>query len=185
MNKSEILRLGQSKIDAGKTRQITFEELQEETQIPIKDLVEIVRALPPSKTMKKFKPLIYILIGLLSTIVIIRTGRTIILELDWLTMSTIVSGLNLVLVIALMRGNTDSLKIAALVSALTLFGGFPGVFKTPIDYSNLLLFIVTAITIGLSYFIFKKLVTSYSTKREFYTNDLGQQRGRDVIYFED
>ena len=185
MNKSEILRLGQSKIDEGKTRQVTFEELKHETSIPVKELVEIVRLLPPHKTKEKYNTLTYILIALLSTIVIIRIGRTVILELDWRTMSVIISVINMILIFALTRRNVNSLRIVALVSGISLFAGFPGVFKPPIDYSNLILFIVTAITIGLGYFTFKKLAPSYSTKREFYTNDLGQQRGRDVIYFED
>lgn len=185
MDKAQLVKLGQAKINDRKSRQTAFEELKNETNVPITEIIELMRQLPPRKTIETLKVLAYILIGFLSMVIVIRISRIILMDLDWLTMSTIVSFINFILIMGVLKFDINSFRIVAIVSGASLFGGFPGVFKKPIDYSNLILFGMTALTIVLSYYLYKKLASNYKMKRELYTNELGQQRGRDVLYFED
>lgn len=180
-----LKELAVSKISMGNSRQEVFEELKTIGGAPAKEIADLMRGIPPKATVAKIRPLVYCMCGLLLSIAFIRIGRTMVFHFSWITISMIVSLVNLMLAIWVLSIGALAFKLTLGVSLFSLLNGFPGVFLFPLDYSNVVLFIATLASIFLSYYILRRLSPKLKRKRELYNNELGQQRGRDVIYFED
>ncbi|MCG8699236.1 MAG: hypothetical protein MI922_14370 [Bacteroidales bacterium] len=187
MTKKELKKIALAKIQEGKTRQETLDEMQSETQSTRVDIAKILKFIPPLKTREKYQifnsVLLFVLI--LTAGFKILAGIPIIIEngIKWLPILFILPMLNLVLAYGVAKFMGEYYRLIAILTILSLLRSLGGIDLT--DIYSLMDLIIAGLLIFLSFFLKAKFATDYESKREYYTNDLGENRGRDIISFND
>lgn len=189
MTKKEIKKIAIKKINEGKTRQDVLTEIREETQAPIADIAGVLKFIPSKQTKEKYKVANSILLGILTLTILSKLimGIPIVMEngIKWLPVLFLVPLINVLLAYAVATYKGEIYRWVAIFTILSLLRSTPKLFDGEMDLLKLIDLTVAGLLIFLGFYLKGKFAGDYETKREYYINDLGERRGKDVIYFND
>ncbi len=189
MTKREVRKIAKRSIADGKSKQDTFNDLNELKKIPMEDLAQIIKKISSFKVRSKYRILNYILIILLSLTIALRILAAIpeVLEkgLTWLPVILILPAIYILILIGVASYNYGSYLLISILAIL----GLLGVLLNYSTYDSLLLYFADILYASLFSFLVlflkAKLFPLYQTKKEIYQNEFGENRMRYVFQFED
>lgn len=189
MTKKEIRKIASTKLNEGKKRQQVLTEMAEETQAPVADIAAVLRYTPSRRTKKKYQLVNSLLLTILILTVILKfiIGIPIVLEngIQWLPLLFLVPLINILLCYGVATYRGRIYKWVAIYSAISLLKSLPALLTNGVDFLEAIDLVIVGLLIFLGLYLNRKFAADYKTKREYYINDLGQRRGRDVIFFND
>jgi len=189
MTKKEVRKAALQSILDGKTKQETFETLKETSKLPTEDLAKIIQSIPSLQARQKYKTLNMILIGLLSLTVLFKmmAGIPIIIEngIKWFPVLFILPIINILLLIGVATYSQSSHKWVAIFTIFGLLRSLSDILGQPFEPLIIIDLTIAAGLIGLGFYLNSKLCPDYSTVKERYQNNQGQDRLRNVIKFND
>ena len=189
MTKKEVKKVAKQSILGGKSKQETFEELNETSKLPTKDLAKIIVGIPSLQAREKYKPLNIILIALLSLTILFKilVGVLFIIVngITWLPVLFIFPIINILFLIAIATYSHDSHKWLAIFTILALFREIPNMLGEAFGPLTLIDLAIYAGLIGLGFYLNSKFYPNYLTVKERYTDNQGEMRMRNVVKFED
>jgi hypothetical protein len=187
MTKKELRKIAIKKLDEGKTRQQVLTEIREETQAPAVDIARILTFTPSKRTKKKYKLVNSILLGILILTIILKftMGIPIVLEngIKWLPILFLLPLINILLAYKVATYQGNIYKWIAILTIVSLLRSAPKLFNEEFDFLKLVDLTIAGLIIFLGFYLKGKFAADYEIKREYYINDLGERRGRDVILF--
>lgn len=187
MTKKELKKIASKKIDEGKSRQVTFLEMIEELEENKKVIANSLEFLPPNQTKENYKMFNSLLLLALIVTVIFKLfiGVNMVLEngVKYLPILLILPALNTYFAYSVAKFRIEIYKWLGIMMILSIWrSGFLG---NEVDLYFIFDFVLFGIIIFLSFYLKSKMASGYETKREYFTNENGENRGMDVIYFED
>lgn len=189
MTKKEIRKIASTKLNEGKKRQQVLTEMAEETDVPVADIARILRYMPSRRTKKKYKLVNSLLLTILMLTVILKfiVGIPIVIQngIQWLPVLLLIPLINIILCYEVATYKGYIYKWVAIYPVLPLLKLLPTLFTNGVDFFKTIDLVIVGLLIFLGLYLNKKFAADYKTKREYYINDLGQRRGRDVIFFND
>jgi len=187
MTKGELSKIALTKIKDGKSRQETLEEMHTETQTSRAELAKILKYLPPLKTRERYKVLnaVLLFLLLLTALFKILTGIPIVLDngIWWLPVLFFLPILNIILIYGVAKFKGKYYKPVAILTILGFLRSLKGI--DAMDMYLLIDLLIAGFMVFLGFFLKSKFAGDYETTREYYINDMGENRGRDVISFRD
>jgi hypothetical protein len=187
--KKEVRKFAKQSILEGKTKQDTFETLKVSSKMQTEELAKIIQAIPSIQARQKHKALNMILIGLLSLTVLLKmmAGIPIIIDngIKWFPVLFILPIINILLLIGVVTYSQNSHKWVAIFTILGLLRSLSDILGQPFEPLILIDLTIAAGLIGLGFYLNAKLCPNYSTTKERYQNNQGQERLRNVIKFND
>lgn len=189
MTKKEIRKIATRKLNEGKKRQQVLTEMTEETQAPVADIAGVLRYTPSRRTKKKYKLVNSLLLTILIVTVILKLaiGIPIVLKngIQWLPVLLLIPLVNIILSYGVATYKGHIYKWIAIYSAISLLKSLPAFFTDGLNFLETIDLVIIGLLIFLGLYLNRKFAAGYKIKREYYINDLGQRRGRDVIFFND
>lgn len=189
MTKKELKRIAVKKIGEGKSRQESLIEIKEETKETYADIANVLKNTPPNRTKQKYKILNILLLSVLILTIISKLviGLPIVIEhgIKWFPALLLVPMINILLAYGVATYNGAIYRWVAIFAILTLLRSTPKYFNGDLDILKSIDLVVIGLLVFLGFYLKNKFSTDYETKREYYTNDTGEKRGRDIIYFKD
>jgi len=189
MTKKELKKAIKQSILSGKTKQETFENFKEESQLSYEEIAKIVDLYPTLQAREKYKPLNIILIALLSLTILFKilVGVLFIIVngITWLPVLFIFPIINILFLIAIATYSHDSHKWLAIFTILALFREIPNMLGEAFGPLTLIDLAIYAGLIGLGFYLNSKFYPNYLTVKERYTDNQGEMRMRNVVKFED
>ena len=189
MTRKEIRKLVIKKLNEGKKRQQVLTEICEETQTPVADVAAILTFTPSKRAKKKYKLVNSLLLTILILTVILKLiiGIPFVLKngIQWFPVLLLMPLINIILCYGVATYRGRIYKWIAIYSAISLLKSLPAFFTDGLDFLETIDLVIVGLLIFLGLYLNRKFTAGYKIKREAYINDLGQRRGRDVIFFND
>jgi hypothetical protein len=189
MTKKEIRRIATRKLNEGKKRQQVLIEIREEAKAPVADIAAVLKFTPSKRTKKKYKLVNSLLLTVLILTIVLKLAMGTLLVLTkgiaWLPLLFLLPLLNIYLAYEVANYKGQIYKWVAVFSLLSFLRSTPSLFNGGVDFLEAIDLVIVGLLIFLGLYLNRKFAAGYKTKREAYINDLGQRRGRDVIFFND
>jgi len=182
MTNDDLRKLAKEKINLGKTRQQTLEELIVETNKSEIEIAKLVRFIPTLEAREKFKAANTLLgiILIILTFLNVFSAFTWYPKFEWLPL--IFPIISVFLVIGVFKFSGSIYQTISFFSIMISINGF---HKSD-NYNQVVLiinFLIAAILIVLSAYLRSKLVSNYEKKKEWVTNNEGKSVMVDKVYF--
>lgn len=189
MTKKELRKLAEQKIKEGKSRQVTFEELKEESKNKSEEIAKIVRFIPTLENRQKFKTAQTILLVALGITILFKmlAGLPIVIEkgINWLPIIFLMPIINIALTYGVATYKGQYYRLVGIFTILGLLRSLRDIIGTTFEPLILIDLGIAGVLIGLGFYLNSKMVSEYQTVKEKYTNQQGQTRLRNKIKFVD
>lgn len=189
MTKSDVRKLVKQKIKEGKTKQQTFDEIIELSDMPAEEIANMVKVIPTLASRQKNKTLNVILIVFLSLTVLakILSGIPIILQngIKWIPVLFLLPAINVLLLWGVATYRANFHRVVAVFTILGLFNSLIKSIGVPFNYLLLSDFAFYAVLIILGFYCQSKLTPGYDKMKERYISSEGETMIRDKFVFDD
>ncbi|NMM50897.1 hypothetical protein [Marinigracilibium pacificum] len=187
MKKRELKNLALIKIQEGKSRQETLESIKNQTQLPAKDIANILKYIPPLNTRDKHKTLNYILLFILLMTALFKmfAGIPLVLQngLKWFPILLLLPTINLIMAYGVLKFKGEFYRLIMVLTALSVVRSLGKINLS--DIYDIMDLLIAGIVIGLSYFLNKKFTAEVKSERENYIDENGENSSRMTIKFKD
>lgn len=186
MTKKEIKDIARKNILDGKTKQETFNILNETSELPIEDLAKIVESIPSLQARKKYRLLNIILILILSITVLLKLllGLPLLIEngIKFLPVFLILPIINMFLLWGVITFKAGSHKFVAILTILGVLRSLNKLIHN-VDISMLIDITIALSLIGLGFYLNSVFYKGYTIDSEYYEDSDGQNKKKNIITF--